>query len=81
MRINNDCQRKLVKEISEKHLKNGKPIRSAACYLSINDPLSAVIKLLRSNNIYYAYIISKLYNLKECMKVTAFKLARKATFL
>ena len=67
-----------MRELALDHLKKGRPLKAAACHLAINDPISAVIKLLRCHNIHLAYIVAKLYNLSEVMKFCAFKLARKA---
>ena len=67
-----------MRKLALDHLNKGRPLKAAACHLAINDPISAVIKLLRSQNLYLAYIVAKLYNLPEAMRVCAFQLAQKA---
>ncbi len=50
-----------AKEESETFFTQGKPLLAAASYLSVSDFRRAIVTLIRANELYLAYHISKLF--------------------
>lgn len=50
-----------VAEESETFFNQGKPLLAAASYLSVNDFRSSLISLIRNNELYIAYYLSKFF--------------------
>jgi hypothetical protein len=74
---NDEVLREIIENLSETYLKNGQPLLAAASHLSITDSQSAAMKLYRSNELLYAYVISKLFNLST-ITLVANLLSRRA---
>ncbi len=62
--------RDIVDNLAEEYLQQGNPILAACTHLSINDPSSAVIKLIRANQLSFAYILCKLFKLNLINYIT-----------
>lgn len=74
----------MLKEITEtladNHLKLGKGVLASALLLSIKDIEGAAMKLLRSNDIHYAFILTQLFEI-SCHDEIIFKIAENSSFL
>lgn len=55
--------REIIDNLAETYLQQGHPILAACTHLSINDPSSAVNKLIRANETVLAYTLTKLFKL------------------
>lgn len=55
--------REIIEKHAEKLLISGNPILASCVHLSINDGYSAVIKMIRGNYIYQAYLLAKFYKI------------------
>ena len=62
--------RDIVDNLAEEYLQQGNPILAACTHLSINDPSSAVIKLIRANQLPFAFVLCKLFKLNLINYVT-----------
>lgn len=74
----------LLKEITEQladvHLRQGKGVHSSTLHLSIKDIEGCAIKLIRTNELCYAYVLSQLFQL-SCHDIIIKKMAEKAIFV
>jgi hypothetical protein len=76
--LNQDAQLiSLTKLQAEQYFRCGQPILSACSFLSINDYKAAIVQLVRSNELFLAFILSYL-KFPEALKDVVIRLARKA---
>lgn len=55
--------RDIIEKHAEKLLISENPLLASCVHLSINDGYSAVIKLIRGNYLYQAYLLAKIYKI------------------
>lgn len=61
----NESLREIIDNLAEIYIIRGDPILAACSHLSINDPSSAVLKLLRANEISFAYALALIFKLPQ----------------
>ena len=74
----------LLKEVTDElsfgYLMHGKGVFSSALHLSIKDVDSAVMKLLRTNELYYAFVLTQLFDVSS-NDIVMQKMAENAIFI
>mmetsp|Transcript_38131 Transcript_38131/g.34086 ORF Transcript_38131/g.34086 Transcript_38131/m.34086 type:complete len:131 (+) Transcript_38131:82-474(+) len=72
-----DQLREIIDNLAQKAIMNSQPLLAASYHLSLNDPESAVVKLLRANEILYALAICKIFELDSLFDTVAFQIAKR----
>jgi len=72
--------KEITEDLADVHLKQGKGVLACAMLLSIKDIEGAVMKLLRSNEIFYAFVLSQLFDV-TCNDEIMIKLSDNASLL
>ena len=67
----------IVDSLAESYLQQGYPLLAACTHLSINDPASAAMKLIRANEISFAFALCKLFKL-SLINYVAWIMAKRA---
>jgi hypothetical protein len=74
---NREELREIIENLAGEAISMAQPLLAAGHHLSINDASSAAVKLIRSNELVYAFAVARIFKLKE-LDIISLLLAKRA---